>query len=336
VVTLGLVLFYVVPAILLGEVLRCLYLEHRRDRIPILLYHRFIRREDAEAGRIPDTEPIYASYDDSFAAQMRYLHDHGFATLSLDEFLAIRQGKAHRPPRPIVLTFDDGYASVHVLAWPVLRRYGMKATVFVAPEPDAYTRNLIAGVDGFLSADQMREMDRRGVAIESHTLTHCVLADLDDGAARRELTESRRRLGEILGRPVRHLAVPRSGHSRRVRRLAREAGYQTVCCNNKGSSNGWSSLYALPRIVVERDTTVDDFARAVRPGRAVILRLVGNVKRIPVLLFGSVTTQKIRCALYASPLGGLFLTRRLVRVLAGGALIYGLGIVLFTWYLVSR
>ena len=332
--TLGVIVFYVIPAALLAEVLRSAYLESRRDRIPILLYHRLIARREVEAGRITDDEPIYASYHDTFAAQMRHLRDHDYTTLSMDEFLAIRNGTVPLPKRPVVLTFDDGYASNYTLAWPVLRGQGMKATIFVVPEPDADTVGLVRGIDEFLSEDQMRELDKGGVAIESHTLTHCVLADLEDDAARHELLESRSRLAEILGRPVRHLAVPRSGHSLRVRRLARAAGYETVCCNAKGSSNGWSSLYALPRIVIERDTSVEDFAKTLRPGRAVVLRLVGNLKRVPALLVGSVRTQEIRQGLLASPLGGLLLTRRLVRVLAGAAVLYALGILLFTWFLV--
>ena len=334
--TLGVIVFYVIPSALLAEVLRSVYLEYRGDRIPILLYHRLIARREVEAGRVPDHEPIYASYDDTFAAQMRHLRDRGYTTLSMDEFLDIRRGRVPIPNRPVVLTFDDGYASNHALAWPVLQGQGMKATIFVVPEPDAETVGLVRGIDGFLSEAQMRELDEGDVAIESHTLTHCVLADLKDDAARYELMESRRRLGEILARPVRHLAVPRSGHSFRVRRLARAAGYETVCCNAKGSSNGWSNLYALPRIVIERDTSVEDFARALQPGRAVVLRLVGNLKRIPALLFGSIRTQEIRQALLGSPLGGLLLTRRLVRVLAGAAVLYALGILLFTWFLVSH
>jgi peptidoglycan/xylan/chitin deacetylase (PgdA/CDA1 family) len=334
--TFGVIIFYVIPAGLLVEVLRAIYLESRRDRIPILLYHRLISRREVEAGRVPDDEPIYASYDDTFAAQMGHLREAGYVTLGMDEFLDIRRRRAPLPGRAVVLTFDDGYASVHRLAWPVLRRAGMKATIFAIPQPDAHTVDLVRGIDGFLDEEQMRELDRGGLAIESHSLTHCVLSDLGDKEARYELVESRRRLGEILGRPVRHLAVPRSGHSLRVRALARAAGYETVCCNAKGSSNGWSNLHALPRIVIERDTTVEEFARALRPGRAVVLRLVGNVKRIPVLLFGSVRTHAIRQALLASPLGGLLLTRRLMRVLAGGALLYTLGILLFTWYLLSH
>src|SRR4030095_7610874 len=149
---------------LLAEILRCVGLELRRDRIPILLYHRLLSKKAIEEGRAPDTEPIYVSYDDRFAAQMEHLAENGYTTLSFDEFLAIRRRVAPRPRRPVALTFDDGYASNYTLAWPLLRRLGLRATIFVAPEPDAYTRELVAGVDGFLDPDQMRELDRGGVA----------------------------------------------------------------------------------------------------------------------------------------------------------------------------
>jgi len=336
IVAIGIGVFYIVPLALLAEILRCVCLEYRRDRIPILLYHRLIAREAVRAGRLPDREPIYAAYDDVFAGQMKHLHDHAYTTLSMDEFLEIRRGARPRPARPVVLTFDDGYASNYTLALPVLRAQGQKATVFVAPEPDSYTRQQVAGVDAFLTQEQMREMDRDGVTIESHTLTHCVLSELNDREATFELTESKCRLGMILDRPVRHLAVPRSGHSRRVRQLARRAGYLTVCCNGKGSSNGLSSLMALPRIVIERDMSVDDFARTLTSRTAVLLRLVGNLKRLPALLFGSSAATRFRYRLYGGTLAPLFAWRRLKRLILCGTVVYLIGIAVFTWYLLVR
>lgn len=335
---LAIVVFGVFPALLLLEMARCAWLEHRTDRIPILLYHRLISREAVRAGRIPDDEPIYASYDDVFAAHMDYLHRAGYVTLSLDDVLAIRAGRIAPPERGVVVTFDDGYESNYTMAFPVLRRNGQRATIFVAPQPDEHTRRLVAGIDGFLTPAQMRELDSGGVAIESHTLTHCILADLDDDAARHELVESKRVLSELIGRPVRHLAIPRAGYSRRIRRLAIEAGYESVCCNNKGSSNGWSNRYALPRIVIERDMTVEDFAAALRPRSAMVLRLVGNIKRIPERIFGARGARALRVWLYNGPLAEWFVTRRLKRVLAGAALAYVVlcGVFLWKWFVGAR
>src|SRR2546428_6682590 len=121
---------------------------------------------------------------------MRRLRGLGSPALSMDEFLAARRAGAPIPTRAVFVAFDDGYASNHALAWPVLQGQGMKATIFVVPEPDAETVGLVRGIDGFLSEAQMRELDEGDVAIESHTLTHCVLADLKDDAARYELMES--------------------------------------------------------------------------------------------------------------------------------------------------
>ncbi len=330
----GYIAFVLIPALLVFEVLRCLYLELRRDRIPILLYHRLISRQAVLEGRVPDNEPIYASYDDVFASQSQYLKDAGYTTLNFDDFLAIRAGRMPLPQRSVIITLDDGYESNFLYAYPALKRHGQKATIFVAPEPNEYTLGIVHGIDRFLSPEQMRELDANGVSIESHTLTHCVLSDLSDEKARYELEESRRRLSEILCRPVRHIAIPRAGYSRRIERLVRECGYQTACCNNKGSSTGLSDPWALPRIVIERDMSLADFQRLLRPRAALLLRLVGNFKRIPERLFGPHGADAFRKWLLRSPLGPLLVTRRLKRALAVVALLYlAAGVIFFRFVL---
>lgn len=332
---LGVALFVVAPVLILAAVLRCAWLEYRPDRVPILLYHRLISREAAQRGEVPDEEMIYVSYDTVFEQQMSYLSQAGFTTLDLDDFIAIRAGRMPRPVKPILITFDDGYESNYTLAYPVLRRLGMKATIFVATDPDEYTRCLVKGVDGFLSESQMRELSENGVSIQSHTLTHCVLSELDEAVAMRELTESRRRLAEITGRPVNHLAIPRSGYSRRVRRWVGAAGYLTACGNHKGTACFQSDVFCLPRIVIERDTTVQDFARALTPSNALVLRIIGNLKRIPECVAGPRFAERLRDILYAGPFRPLFQTRNLVRLAGLAALLYALAGLGFVWHLLA-
>jgi len=332
--TIGVLVFVVVPALLLLELLRYVYLEYRRDRVPILLYHRLIRQEDAERGLVPDEEMIWASYDTRFAEQMRYLRDAGYTTLDLDDYLRIREGRMPLPARAVVVTFDDGYLSNYTYAYPVLKSLGQKATIFVAPEPDEHTRELVRGLDGFLSDEQMREMAANGISIQSHTLTHCILSELDDEAAMRELTESRKRLAAVTGKAVEHIAIPRSGYSRRIRRLVREAGYRTACGNNKGTANGRSNLLALPRIVIERDMTVEDFARCLTPRGSLVLRILGNLKRIPERIGGASFAVRVRDALYGGRLRPLFAARNLKRMLIVFVLLYAICGALFVWHLV--
>jgi peptidoglycan/xylan/chitin deacetylase (PgdA/CDA1 family) len=332
---LGILLFLVLPVLLVVWLLSCVIREYREDRVPILVYHRLIRRTAAREGSVGDEEMIWVSYDDSFAGQMAYLKESGYRTLDLDEYARIRAGKALLPPKPVIITFDDGYQSNYELAYPELRENGLCATIFVAPEPDAESRKLIEGIDGFLSDAQMREMNANGISIQSHGLTHCILTELDDDGVRWELTASKRRLEEITGRKVNHLAIPRAGYSRSIRRLAKEAGYQTVCANNKGSASGLSSLMALPRIVVERDMTIEEFRDCLAPRAAVMLRILGGLKRIPERIGGARFAQKVRGFLYQPRLRGLFRTSTLKKIVMVGALIYALAAVGF-WVHVLR
>jgi len=333
---IGIVLFCILPALVLLWLSCCVYLEYRRDRIPILLYHRLISKSDAEQGLVPDNEMIYVSYDTVFAEQMAFLAKAGYTTLDLDDYVKIRSGQAPMPEKPVIITFDDGYLSNYTMAYPALQKHNHKATIFVAPEPDEYTRKLVKGIDDFANEDQMREMADNKISIQSHTMTHCILTNMDDKTAFYELSESRKKLSNITNHPVDHLAVPRAGYSRRIKKLVKKAGYKTACCNNKGSANGLSDPLALPRIVIERNTRIEDFARSLQPRTSAILRIVGNIKRIPERIGGPIFAKRIRDILYIGPLRIIFETRNLKKLIILFALLYLIGSLAFMWYLIEH
>ncbi len=106
------------------------------DAVPVLLYHR-LRPQSG------------------FDAQMRRLHDLGFEAITLDQYIRFVRGKAvGLPPRPVLLTFDDGYPSAWKKADPVLARYGWSAVMYV---PTGYV-----GHPGFLSWEELRQMRSSG------------------------------------------------------------------------------------------------------------------------------------------------------------------------------
>lgn len=335
---IGFLVFLLLPAVVALWAAFSLLVERRKDRIPILLYHRLISKERAERGEVPDDEMIWVCYDTSFAEQMRYLHENGFTTLDLDDYTAIRRGgkampEKPVPEKPVIVTFDDGYLSNYTMAFPALKANRQKAVIFVAVEPDEYTRGKVKGIDGFVSPEQMKEMAEQGIAIQSHTMTHCILAEQSDQKIRYELEESKKRLQQITARPVRHIAIPRAGYSRRVKRFVKQAGYETACCNIKGAAHGLSDSWALPRIVVERDMTIREFARALSPAGGAEMRLVGGIKRIPERTLGARLGSVVRRALYNGRLKPLFRFRYLKRAAFGAALMYLAGSVWFTFHL---
>ncbi|MBU4201608.1 MAG: hypothetical protein KKB85_00460, partial [Candidatus Altiarchaeota archaeon] len=133
-----------------------------------------------------------------------------------------------------------------------------------------------------------------------------------------------------------HIAIPRAGYSRKTRELVKKAGYKSVCCNNKGTANNLSDLLALPRIVVERDMNVTDFDRCLTPRSSVMLRIIGNIKRIPERIGGPQLAKKVRDLLYSGALRSLFETRSMKMMVTAFSMLYVIGSVLFTGYLVAR
>jgi peptidoglycan/xylan/chitin deacetylase (PgdA/CDA1 family) len=98
-----------------------------------------------------------------------------YTSLTLKEYYNLRIRKSSGPRNPIVLTFDDGYLDNWLFAFPLLKKYSLKATIFISPE-FVDKRNIVRSDTselGFLSWDEMRMMEASGLTdIQSHTLTH--------------------------------------------------------------------------------------------------------------------------------------------------------------------
>lgn len=293
--------------------------ELRGERIPILCYHRFIRRKDAQSGAVSDTEMNWVCYSESFRDQMAYLALAGYTTLDLDDLTEIRAGGRPRPARPIVITMDDGYRSNYTLAYPVLRERDFKAVIYVALEPDLHTRRQVEGIDAFLSPAELREMAQGGISIQSHTLTHAILTELTDEKVRFELQESRRRLEDLLGKSVDHFCFPRGGVDARVRSRVREAGYRSAAGARQGSFGTSSRLDDLPRINIDRDMSLEDFKRALEPRHAAVIHLVGEMKDLARRLLGPRRLRSLRDVLHRSPTRAFWSSKGLRRA-AGAAL----------------
>ncbi len=223
-------------------------------KLPILMYHAV---EEPAADVL---HPKNYVAPDRFAAQMRALLEWGYTPITLDDWLGYRDGGARIPRRPFIVTFDDGYRNVRENAWPVLRELGIPAAVFVVSGRIGGTNDWEPPAEHVLqlmNADELRSLDGDGITIGSHSRSHRPLARIAESEARQELADSRRALEDLLGHPVRYFAYPFSNQSRRVRTLAREAGYR-ACVRGRGRMNfRRTDPFGLRRIQVDHLTTVD-------------------------------------------------------------------------------
>lgn len=298
-------------------VLWCYREETRHDRIPVLLYHRLLAKERFESGAIQSDERSYVCFDTDFAAEMQFLHDRGYRTLHLDDLMSIRRGEMSLPPRPILVTFDDGFRSVYLYAFPVLKRLQMKATLFVTPDANSENFRKNAPLDEPVRPEEMREMCAAGISIESHAMTHRYLTDLDEATIRWELSASREALADIVGRPVRFLAIPSGAYNRTIRRIARDTGYEAVFGMGKGTIHPGSDLFALRRLVVGRDLGATGLMRLLEPANVFQSRLAGTLQVLLMRIGGVRRLDALRAFILRFPFGARLL-RRPARLLAAG------------------
>lgn len=98
------------------------------QKIPILGYHKIVTDEETISDSAMKTGLI--TKESALEAELKYLHDNGFTTLTLDEFYDWHAGKKELPPKSVMITFDDGYYGLYYVAYPLLKKYDMAGTVF--------------------------------------------------------------------------------------------------------------------------------------------------------------------------------------------------------------
>jgi peptidoglycan/xylan/chitin deacetylase (PgdA/CDA1 family) len=213
----------------------------------------------------PGTQPSLTVEPKRFERFMGLLWDRGYTGVSSRTWAAWRHGMAALPKRPIVLTFDDGYADLADGALPVLQRLGWAATVFVAAstiggcsrsdEPQAASHRI-------LSTQEIRTWAERGVEFGAHGVTHCDLTRVDEETLRQELLGGRDALAELLGRPVTAFAYPYGSHNDEVRELAARS-FEVAFGIEEGLNDSHTDPARLRRTMVQRsDTPLDVLLRA--------------------------------------------------------------------------
>jgi peptidoglycan/xylan/chitin deacetylase (PgdA/CDA1 family) len=175
----------------------------------------------------------------------------------LDE--GLQEMRDFRLPRgDVSITFDDGFDDLHQSAFPILRRYGLPATVFVVAERVGPSPPPVDWIDHpprvplrTLTQPEILELRDAGISFGSHGLDHQDLTQLSDDECERHLRTSRELLEGVLDEPVRWLAYPRGRHNERVRRAAKNAGFtHAFSMHEPGQPVG---TFAIPRVGIFRN-----------------------------------------------------------------------------------
>jgi len=207
---------------------------------PILMYHQVL----------PDPDPRYklAVSVRSFERQMEFLHDRHYNVITVEELAGILKKKQPVPKHSVAITFDDGYIDNYVYAFPILKKYGLKATMFIITNEVGRINS--AGNRDRLSWEEILEMQASGlIAIGSHCLGPDPLTKIgSEEGLRRQIFDSRKVLEHKLGRAVNIFSYPEGRFNDKIKELVIEAGYTAAVATNPGKKNPNDDIYALKRL----------------------------------------------------------------------------------------
>lgn len=202
--------------------------------------------------------------EETFIRQLNDLKSGGWKILDHSEFLDGLENPASLPERSALITFDDGYRSMLTVALPVLRRFGFPAVLFVPTDYVGGCNTFDGGAEpdeDICAWDELLELEREGISIQAHGVSHRPFSDLSLEGQREELQKSKAVLENHLDKTVDTFAFPYGNdglHPEQLRGEIEKAGYRAACLYRGGPiSLPVADPYRLPRLAMGPDTNLE-------------------------------------------------------------------------------
>ena len=206
--------------------------------LPILMYHyvEFVKDPGDTIRKSLDINPFV------FERQLKRMKENSLVTYFVRDIPDIFNGKIKDGGKnKIILTFDDGYEDFYTDAFPLLKKYQAKATIYIIYD--------FIGRRGFLNEKEIKELVASGlIEIGSHTLDHSYLKTASQSIAKKQIFDSKALLEKMFNIHVETFAYPYGAYNQNIVKLVTDAGYKaavTVARGTKQSDNNIFGLYRL-------------------------------------------------------------------------------------------
>ena len=210
----------------------------------------------------------------AFEKQLHWLHHHHWNTMSMAELAECQ----HIPSKTVVLTFDDGYADNYIYAFPLLKRYNMKATIYIvterfnqdwATDKDTKLSSNELNNETMLTHEMVNEMVASGlIDIGSHTIHHANLPTLSNEQQEEEIAHSKTIIEQIYGITCKSFAYPFGFYNEASMALVQKHGYSSaVTTVPKLISWEDKNRYEVPRVIISGRQSLFDFKLKMLKGR---------------------------------------------------------------------
>jgi peptidoglycan/xylan/chitin deacetylase (PgdA/CDA1 family) len=255
--------------------------------IPVLNYHAI-----DDTGKEYSTVNVSVRLND-FREQINWLHEEGYTSITIEELDRMLVEKIPPSEKRVLITFDDGYESLHKHGLEILSANNFNATLFLSTsfigkkydQSDFY----FVSHDRQLTWPEIRDLIANGWSIQSHGYTHRKMAHLDVDSIAREVTVSKDILEQTLGRPIDAFAYPYGCYNKNVVDQLRMAGYQRAFSVHSGKLFASSPTFQLPRIEINSGDSMESFKAKVTTGYS--SRYINMRAKIRDILFSNVAVK---------------------------------------------
>lgn len=213
--------------------------------VPIIMYHQVLPN--------PDQGYRLAVSTQTFNRQMRFLKKHNFNVLPLEDLIRLIKEKKEIPSRTVVITFDDGYRDNYIYAFPVLKKYGLPAAIFLIVNEVGRVNSL--GVPDRVSWQEIREMYDSGViTFGSHALGPEPLINIhSEEELKSQIFNSKSKLEKETGKKINIFSYPEGLFNTQIKQLVIDAGYIGAVATNPGKHSSSGDVFALKRIRISEN-----------------------------------------------------------------------------------
>jgi len=209
--------------------------------VPIAVYHSIRDTSPEETLEVRRYTIPPAIFDE----QMRYLQENGFHTITFAMLYEAVTYGTPLPSKPVVLSFDDGWATQYTEALPILKKYNLTATFFLYP-------NVIEH-ENYMTWDEAHALRDAGMEIGSHSKSHQYMTKQETEDQLYEVTRSKEILEEKLGTEIKTFAYPFGVYNTDLQAMLQDAGYTTARGLETGVTHNTDNLYNLSSYLIRRD-----------------------------------------------------------------------------------
>lgn len=215
---------------------------YRRIHCPILMYHYVdYPPEDADAVRMDLTVT-----PELFSEHLLHLQTFGYTSVTLRQLWDALEKGRKLPPKPVILTFDDGYDDAHQHAFPRLQEMDMVGTFFIIGN--------FMDQPGYLTWEQALEMKKAGMEIGNHSLTHPDMSKMQPSDQFNEANITADKIKEALGERPEFFCYPLGRYNDMTMNVVKQTGHLAALTTVDGTLHFNGNLYRLTRVRV-RNTT---------------------------------------------------------------------------------